>query len=144
MEDALQRFAKAGGVGATVRDAVNLAVIFERSFAREDLAEDGDVLARSRERLTVRNAVPSFDHLRTGRAEPDDGPASAERVERHRGHGRHRGRACRHLEDAGAEPYGLGSRTDPGERDHRVGTVGFGGPYRAVAELLGFEDEIED
>ena len=71
---------------------------------RDHVAHDRDVLARARQRLGERLAVPAFDDLRPRHPEPEDEAPAAQVVHRHRGH-RRRGRPSRaDLHDRGAEP----------------------------------------
>src|SRR5690606_12009258 len=72
VQDALERLAEPRGARAAVRDVVVLAVELERLLAREDLADDLDVLAGAGERLAVRHAVPALDHLWSRGTEAED------------------------------------------------------------------------
>ena len=98
----LQRLAEPGRAVAGVRDLVLRAVVLER-LAAQRLADDLDVLARLRERLPPRLAVPALDDLRAGGSEPEQEAAAREQVERRRGHRRVRGRAAGDLHDRAAD-----------------------------------------
>ena len=97
--DDLQRLAEPGRARSRVRDVVVLAVVLERFLAAQDRAHDLDVLARLRQRLAVRLAVPALDDLRARQPQPEQEPAAAHQVERRRRHRGHRRRARRHLHD---------------------------------------------
>src|SRR5581483_1462021 len=111
---------------------------------RDDLADDLDILARALEGAGVRLPVPSFDHLRTGRAETEDEAAAGEMVEGDRGHRRGGGGAGGDLGGGGAELEPLGPGAPPGERRQAVRAVGFGGPDGVEAEALGLGDALLD
>ena len=89
------------------------AVVGDRPVPRPDVAQDPDVLARARERLGERLAVPALDDLRAGHAEPEDQAAARQMVERHRRHRGRRRRSGRDLHDRGPEldPLGRASPT---------------------------------
>ena len=54
--------------------------------------------------MAPRLAVPTFDDLRTGNADPEnDAPTAGERVDRHGMHRERRRRTRRELRDPGAE-----------------------------------------
>src|SRR5262249_49906379 len=140
---ALQGLAEARCVGAAVRNAIYLALVLERFFAREDLAEDCDVFARSGEWLSVRNAVPPLDDLRTRGPEAQNDSAPRESVECHCRHGRHRRRSRGHLDDARSEADAARLRRDPSERHDGIGAVGLRGPNGIEADRLREGDEVE-
>ncbi len=84
-----------------------------------------------------------FDDLRARGAEAADEPTVRQVVHRDRRHRGRRGRACRHLHDAGAELDLLGVSSPPRQRRECIGAVGLGGPDRVEAELLGLLDRFE-
>jgi len=143
VQDGAQRLAQPRRVAAAVRDLVILAAELERLLAPENRAHDRDVLARLAERLAKGLTVPALDYLRAGHAEPEPEPAAGERIQRHRGHRRGRGRAPGHLHDRGADVHSLGAGGDPRRGRHRVGAVRLRGPDRVVAEPLGLEHAVE-
>jgi hypothetical protein len=144
VEDRLQRLADPQGAGAAVGQLVLLAVVRHRRLAPEDLAHDRHVVLHPVVGLAPRLAVPALDDLRTRDAESGDEAAAAchgvDRRRRHRGIGR---RARGELHDAGAELDAPGQRGEIGERRDGVGTVGLGGPYRIVAQLLGALHQLD-
>ena len=105
--------------------------------APERRPHDLDVLARPRQRLAPRLAVPALDDLRPRRPEPEADTAARELVERGDGHRRRRGSACRHLHDRRAECDPVGASGDPRQGRHRVGSPGLRRPDRVEAEPLG-------
>src|SRR6266704_273916 len=54
------------------RDLVVLALVLQRGLACEHLAHDPYVFFRAGERLAVRHAVPTLDHLRPRRANAEE------------------------------------------------------------------------
>ena len=115
---------------------VVLALELDRLLAPQDAPDDLDVLARARERLAERLAVPALDDLRARHAEPEREPAVRQVVERERVHRARRRRARRDLHDAGAQPDALGVRADPRGGRERVGAPRLGRPHRVEAEPL--------
>src|SRR5204862_7070720 len=95
MEVELQRLALAGRAGDVggQRELVVLALVVERALARNDLADDLDVLAGAAPGLRVRHAVPALGDLRARGPEPEDEPPARELVDRDAGHGRRPRRA---------------------------------------------------
>ena len=136
VEDALERLAQAGGVGALVGNLVVLAVVDQRLLAREDGAHDGDVFARLAQRLAVGLAVPAFHDLGAGEPQPQQHAAAGELVEGDGGHGRVGRRAGRHLHDGRAQVDALGLRADPGQRRDRIRAIGLGRPDRVEAQAI--------
>src|SRR5216117_2127387 len=143
VQDGLQRLAEAGGVRSRVRDLVVLAAELERLLPPEDRAHDLDVLARLDEWLAERLAMPGLDHLRPRDPEAEPEAATGERVERHRGHGRHRRRPRGDLHDAGAHVDAHRARGHPRRRRHGVRAVGLGRPDGVVPQPLGLEDTVD-
>src|SRR5438034_236100 len=143
VQDGLQRLAEAGGVRSRVRDLVVLAAELERLLPPEDRAHDLDVLARLDEWLAERLAMPALDHLRPRDPEAEPEAATGERVERHRGHGRHRRRPRGDLHDAGAHVDAHRARGHPRRRRHGVRAVGLGRPDGVVPQPLGLEDTVD-
>ena len=134
----LQRLA--GPVGQ--RQLVGLAGVGE-PLARERLPQDLHVLARALELLAEALPVPALGHLRARRADAEQHAPARELVERGRGHGGHRRRAPRHLEDRRADPDALGLRGQPGEHGGGVGPVGLGGPDRVEPRRLRLPHQLE-
>ncbi len=134
----LQRLAEPRDpLAAAHRERVVRAVGGDGRPPGDRVAHDPDVLARARERLRERLAVPALDDLRARHAEPEHEAAAAQVVHRHRGH-RRGGRTARaHLHDRRAEPDPLGLGAPPRQRRQRVGAVGLRGPDRVEAEALG-------
>src|SRR5690606_37646961 len=113
-------------------------------LAAQHVAHDLHVLARARERLRVRLAVPALDHLRARDPEAEHEPAAREVVHRQRGHGR-RGRGARgELRDGRPEADAARARAPPRERRERVGAVGLRGPHRVHAEAVRGDDRVLD
>src|SRR6185436_19298106 len=83
VEDALERLPEPARTGSAIRDVVVLAVMLERTLARPDGAQDLDVLARADQRLSIPDAVPAFDDLRSRYAEAAEETAAREMIERH-------------------------------------------------------------
>ena len=63
--DRLERFAETHRALAEVRHLVVLALEVERLVASQDPPDDLHVLPRAGQRLRIRLAVPTLDHLRT-------------------------------------------------------------------------------
>ena len=143
MQDGLERLAEPGRVRPRVGNLVVLPAELQRLLALEDRAQDLDVLARLDERLAERLTVPALGHLRARDAEAEPEATAGERVERHRGHGRHRRRARGNLHDAGADVNPRRAREEPRRRRHGVGAVRLRRPHRRVAEPLGLEDLVD-
>ena len=72
MQDALERFAETGGVGAGIRDVIVFTGEDQRLLPRQDLAHDGDILTRLEQRFAVGNAVPALNHLWPGQTQPQN------------------------------------------------------------------------
>ena len=125
----------------SARDRVRLAAKNERLVAREDPSHDFHGLASSGQRLSIGNAVPAFDDLRTGHPEPEEKAAPAQPVECGGGHRGEGGRSRRDLENRRAEGDALRGSADPREKAHRVRAPRLGDPDRVVAELLRFDRE---
>src|SRR4051812_10772176 len=140
----LQRLAQPGRILPLVRQRIELAVELDRPLAGPDLTQDLDVLARARQRLLERHAVPALDHLRPGHTQSKDEAAAGEVVHRQRRHRGHRGLASGHLGDRGAEPELRRLLTPPRERRQAVGAVRLRRPDRVEAELLGLGDRLGD
>ena len=138
MRDRAQRLAEAPRARPVVRKLVVLAVELDRLLAAQDAPHDLDVLARARERLAERLAVPTLDHLRARHAEPEREAAVRQVIERERVHRARRGRARRDLDDAGAQPDARRVRADPRRGGERVGAPRLGRPHRVVLEPLRF------
>src|SRR3954447_6950286 len=140
----LQRLSQPRRVLPLVGQRVVLALDRHRSLARPDVAQDLDVLARARQRLAERHAVPALDHLRSRDTEAEDEAAAGEVVHRHRRHRGHRRLARRHLRYRRAQLERLRLCTPPSERRQAVGAVGLRRPDRIEAELLGLGDRLGD
>ena len=142
VKDALERLAEPARTRAAIGDLVVRAGVLERLLARPDGAKDLDVLARAAQRVPVRHAVPSLDHLRARHPETEEHPTAGELVERGRGHGGHRRRPGRHLHDAAADVDARRLRRHPGERRDGVGPVRLRRPHGVKAEPIRFPDEL--
>ena len=142
VENRLQRLAEPRGVRPGVRDLVVLAVILHRLLPLENRPHDVDVLAGLLERLAERLTVPAFDDLWSRHAEAEPEAAARQRIQRHRGHGRHGGRAAGDLHDRGADVDLARLRGDPRRRHDGIRAVRFGGPDGVVSELLRFPQAL--
>ncbi len=112
-------------------------------LTRQRHPHDLDGLAQPRARPPERHPVQAFDHLRAGRAEPEQEPAAGQLGQRARGLG-HRDRAAgADLDHAGAEQHPPGAPGEPAERGRRVGPPGFGDPADVQAQPLGLQREVE-
>jgi hypothetical protein len=128
MVDHLQRLAQAGAAVGGQRDRVQ-PVMFD-PLPAPHRAADLDGLPGARHRLVVGHAVEALDHLRAGRAEPEQEPAVGQRVQPG---GRHRGQrrgAAVDRQDPGADLHPLGARGEVAQQRHRVEAVGLGDPHR--------------
>ena len=141
MGDGLEGLAQSGA--ARVGERVVGAVVGDDVLPGDDLAHDVDVLAGAGQRLLEGLAVPAFDDLGAGHAEPEDEPAAGEVVHGDGGHAHGGGRAGRQLAQGGTQADPLGLRAPPGQRGEGVGAVGLGGPDRVVAQALGLGDQLD-
>ena len=108
--DQLQRLAQPGALRRAAAGSCRCPSC-SSAFAPPHLAADLDDLPGARDRLVVRHAVEALDHLRPGRAEPEDRPAARQRVEA-RGRHRHERRACG-CRAAGSPPRSPAARCAP-------------------------------
>src|SRR5262249_61960848 len=125
VRNALQRLAKSG--------LVVLPCVGQRLIALEYLADDFNVLAGAQEWLVVSDSVPALHHLWAGRPDTKDEATARERVERHRSHRRHGGRACRHLHYRSTHLNPCRPRQHPRGGSDGVRTVSLRGPDRIKA-----------
>ena len=121
-----------------------LAVELDRLLAGQRPADDLDVLPGAGQGAVGGLAVPSFDHLRTRDAEPEDDPSAREMVEGEDVHGGGGGGSGRQLDDRGAELDALGVAGQVGQRAERIGSPRLAGPDRVVAEPLGFLGGLDE
>ena len=142
VQNALQRLAEAARVRTRVGDLVVLAAMLQRSLACEHLAHDLDVFFRAGERLAVRHAMPTLDHLRPRRADAEEEAVVRHRLQRRRRHGRAGRGAGRHLHDAGAGFDLVGAGQHPGDRRDGIRAVGLARPHRRVAQPLGLQHQV--
>ena len=139
VQDAFQRLAEAGRARALVGNLVELAVMLKCCFALQDLAQDLDIFAGTRHRLAERHAMPAFDHLRPGGADPQQESVVRQRLQGERRHRRASRGARLHLHDAGSRPDPRRAGKNPGRWRHRVGSVGLAAPHRVIAETFRLE-----
>ncbi len=139
MRDELQWRAEAGRPALGVGKCVVRSVGRHRILAPQGRPDDVDVLAGSRQRLPVRDAVPALHDLGPRDAQAQQEAPATQVIERHGRHGRHRRSAGRHLHDAGSQAYRRGVGRKPGQRCCCVGAVGLGRPDRVVPEPVGLD-----
>ena len=121
----------------------SLALVLERALARERRAHDLHVLARARDRPRERHSVPALRHLRARHAEAQAEAPVRERVERGRGHRRHRRRAGGNLEQARAQADPLGHRAHVAEHGGGVLAPRLGDPHGVEALAVGLLRKLD-
>src|SRR5262249_61868532 len=109
----------AAALASTKSQRVDIALVLE-SFATSDRADDLDRLSRTPHRSVEAHTVPALHHLWPARADAQNEAPSRQRLERHRGHRKHRGRARAELRDSGRETDRRSRRGQVTQRRERV------------------------
>ena len=120
-----------------------LAVIGHRFVARQDLADDIDVLACARQGLVERSAVPTLDDLGARDAKAEDEATPREVIHGLGGHGHGHWSPGAELTQRGAEPHGRRRRPPPGQRGQGIGAIGLRCPHRVEAEAFGLRHLLD-
>ena len=123
------------------RKAVRFAAVFE-TLARRRHADYLNGFARPTYGTGERDAVPSFDHLRTARAESEPKAPVGQRLHRHAGHGEVGGRSAADLDDSRSQRDSPRPRGEVGERGNGVESPRFARPDGFRAQPLRFQREI--